>query len=65
MKIEVDYKRCEGHGLCEDQAPDVFELDDEGDLIYQFEGQDVPAEHQTAAARGAAACPVAALRVVQ
>ena len=65
MRIEVDYKRCEGHGLCEDQAPDVFELDDEGDLIYKFEGQDVPADLASAAARGAAACPVAALRVVQ
>lgn len=65
MKIEVDYKRCEGHGLCEDQAPEVFELDDEGDLVYKFEGRDVPEEFAAAAARGAAACPVAALRVVQ
>ena len=65
MRIEVDYKRCEGHGLCEDQAPDVFELDDEGDLIYRYEGQDVPGELAPDAARGAAACPVAALRVVQ
>jgi ferredoxin len=60
VKIEVDDKRCEGHGLCEDQAPDVFELDDEGDLIYRFEAQDVPEAHATAAARDAAACPVAA-----
>jgi ferredoxin len=65
VKIEVDYKRCEGHGLCEDQAPDVFELDDEGDLVYRFDGRDVPAELASSAARGAAACPVAALRVVQ
>jgi ferredoxin len=65
VKIAVDYERCEGHGLCEDQAPDVFELDDEGDLIYRFEGQDVSGELAVSAARGAAACPVAALRVVQ
>jgi ferredoxin len=64
MQISVDYARCEGHGLCEDQAPEVFELDDAGDLQYRFAGQDVPPEHQAAAARGAAACPVAALKVV-
>ncbi|WP_369138493.1 ferredoxin [Modestobacter versicolor] len=64
MQISVDYARCEGHGLCEDQAPDVFTLDDEGDLHYRFEGQDVPAEHAVAAGRGAASCPVAALKVV-
>jgi ferredoxin len=64
MRISVDYARCEGHGLCEDQAPDVFQLDDEGDLQYRFAGQEVPAELAAAAARGATACPVAALRVL-
>lgn len=64
MQISVDYVRCEGHGLCEDQAPAVFELDDAGDLQYRFAGQDVPAELSASAARGAAACPVAALKVL-
>jgi ferredoxin len=64
VQISVDYARCEGHGLCEDQAPDVFQLDDEGDLQYRFAGQEVPAELAAAAARGATACPVAALRML-
>jgi ferredoxin len=64
VQISVDYVRCEGHGLCEDQAPAVFELDDAGDLQYRFAGQDVPAEFSASAARGAAACPVAALKVL-
>jgi ferredoxin len=64
VQISVDYARCEGHGLCEGQAPDVFELDDAGDLQYRFAGQDVPAELSAAAARGAATCPVAALKVL-
>lgn len=31
-RIVVDVDRCEGHGLCEQTAPEVFRLDDEGDL---------------------------------
>jgi ferredoxin len=64
VQISVDYARCEGHGLCEDQAPEVFELDDAGDLQYRFDGQDVPGELAAAAVRGATACPVAALKVL-
>ena len=64
MRIDVDYKRCEGHGLCEEQAPEVFELDDEGELVYRFEDQDIPEERARAATKGAAACPVAALKVL-
>ncbi len=64
MRIDVDYKRCEGHGLCEEQAPEVFELDDEGELIYRFEDQDIPEDLTRTAAKGAAACPVAALKVL-
>ncbi|MGW0055913.1 ferredoxin [Nocardia nova] len=62
MKITVDYHRCEGHGLCAEQAPAVFGLDDEGELIYHFDGTDVP-DGQIALARAAInSCPVAALR---
>ena len=32
MKITVN-DRCEGHGLCVDLAPDVFELRDEDDMV--------------------------------
>lgn len=65
MRIVVDHDRCEGHGLCSGQAPEVFELDEAGDLLHRFDGRDVPAEFAADAARGAAVCPVAALRVVR
>jgi len=29
MRIEVDRERCEGVGMCEAMASDVFELDDD------------------------------------
>jgi ferredoxin len=64
MKISVDHPRCEGHGLCADQAPDVFSLDDDAELTYHFEGAEVPDEHRLAARAAVNACPVAALRVL-
>ncbi|MBB4930612.1 ferredoxin [Lipingzhangella halophila] len=64
MKISGDYDRCEGHGLCAEQAPAVFSLNHDAELNYRFEGTEVPAE-QAESARGAAtSCPVAALRVL-
>jgi ferredoxin len=64
VRVIADYDRCEGHGLCEEQAPEIFQLDDEGDLVHRFDGQEVPAEHAEAARRAAGVCPVAALRVM-
>ena len=62
MKIELDEPRCEGHGLCEEAAPRLMHLDDEGMLIIdqeEVEGADL--EAAKAAVR---VCPVAALRLV-
>ena len=44
MMVIADYERCEGHGLCTDQAPEIFELDNDDELIHHpFEGTDIPA----------------------
>lgn len=62
MIIELDRPRCEGHGLCEEAAPDLMHLDDDAELVIdvaEVEGADI--------ARAQAAvriCPVAALRLV-
>jgi ferredoxin len=64
MKIHVDYARCEGHGLCADQAPTLFSLNDDAELSYHSEGADVPAEEQSRARAAIASCPVAALKVL-
>ena len=61
MKIELDRPRCEGHGLCEEAAPELMHLDDDGELII-----DVPEVEGAAEERARAAvrvCPVAALRL--
>ncbi len=62
MKIELDVPRCEGHGLCEEAAPALMHLDDEGMLILdatEVEGSDLDA-----AKMAVRVCPVAALKLV-
>lgn len=61
MKVNVDYDRCEGHGMCVLQAADAFELDDDGELDYKFDGQDVPAEMEGEVRAAIDACPITAL----
>ena len=64
MKISVDEERCKGHGLCAEQAPAVFSLDDNAELTCRFEGAEVPDEHAAAARAAVGSCPVAALRAL-
>ena len=61
MKIVLDRPRCEGHGLCEEAAPDLMHLDDDGELVLDREEiGDADAAKANAAVR---TCPVAALRL--
>jgi len=60
MKIVLDRPRCEGHGLCEEAAPTLMHLDDDGELI--IDQPDVTSDADVALARAAVrVCPVAAL----
>ena len=61
MRIEVDQARCEGHGLCEEAAPALMHLDDEG--ILHIDVDEVPADAEGAAQAAVRVCPVAALRL--
>jgi ferredoxin len=61
VKILADRERCEGHGLCADTAPEVYELDDDAVVILLHE--DVPPALERRAEAGARVCPVAALRI--
>ena len=38
MRIELDRPRCEGHGLCEEAAPALMHLDDDGELVHRCPG---------------------------
>jgi ferredoxin len=61
VKIIADRERCEGHGLCADTAPDVYDLDDDAVVVVLHEA--VPPALERKAEAGARVCPVAALRI--
>ena len=59
MKVIVDWDLCESHGQCEFAAPDVFTINDDGDLDVLNE---TPDESQRAAVEQAVRrCPTRAL----
>ena len=59
MRIEVDRDTCEGLGMCEAMASDVFELDDD-EVMHVLD--ETPPESQRAHVHAAVqACPVLAL----
>jgi ferredoxin len=62
-RIQLDRERCEGHGTCEQIAPNIYQLDDEG-LVSILVDQPLSEELVGAAEAGARVCPIAALRVV-
>lgn len=62
MRLEIDWTRCEGHGLCARLLPERFTLDEDGFPVLH--GRDVPDEEALRHARRAvSACPRLALRL--
>ncbi|WP_327116311.1 ferredoxin [Nocardia sp. NBC_01730] len=61
MRISADLSRCEGHGLCVEAAPEVFDLDD--DAVVVVTRAVVPPEFVRKAESAARLCPVAALHL--
>jgi ferredoxin len=63
MRIVVDYVKCTGLGMCEAEAPDLFEVQDDGSLSVLNEN---PTDEQLAAAQAAVdSCPTEALSLVE
>lgn len=61
LEVIVDLELCDGHAQCEFAAPEVFALDDDGELEYDAH----PDESQRAAVeRAVRLCPVQAIRIV-
>ena len=63
MHVDVHWDRCEGHALCVERAPEMFDLDDDGNLTFTHEDEPVPSRLHEQASAAATACPVAALRI--
>lgn len=63
MRIVLDRPRCEGHGLCEEAAPTLMHLDEEGELVIDHEEITAGSADEVAAATAVRVCPVAALHL--
>ena len=61
MRIVLDRPRCEGHGLCEEAAPALMHLDDDGELVLDRE--EIRNGDVATANAAVRVCPVAALRL--
>jgi ferredoxin len=59
-RISVDNDRCEQYGICEMEAPGIFEIDLDGRLKYQ---RQPAAEDFDQAAQAARCCPMQAIVV--
>ena len=64
MKIQVDSTKCDGYGLCAENAPQLLELDDFGYATARYGGV-VPPGEETAAEAAIKSCPVEAIRVLE
>jgi len=64
MRITVDPDLCDGFGLCDEHAPELFEFDDDGYATARGAGT-VPDERQAAARRAIAGCPAHAILAVE
>jgi ferredoxin len=63
MKIVVDYGECEANAVCVGILPEVFEVDDDDNL--QLLTDQVTPDNEAAVRQAVAACPKAALSIVE
>jgi ferredoxin len=61
VKVAVDFNKCTGLGICESLAPDLFEVNDEGELVLLKE--DITDDELQSVEEAVAGCPTEALRI--
>jgi ferredoxin len=61
MRAIADRDVCEGHGICESIAPEVFQVDDDGEVSVL--AQNPPESEANAVRLAVDSCPVAALLI--
>lgn len=60
MQVIVDLAKCQDHGQCAIAAPVVFQIDDEGKLVYDGSPDD---SQRMEAEEAADVCPVQAILI--
>jgi ferredoxin len=61
MRLEIDWTRCDGHGLCSRLLPELIGLDPDGFPVLR--SKDVSDDVLEHAHRAVAACPRLAMRL--
>ena len=61
MKLVVNWPLCDGNGMCTVEAPELLDLDDDGNLVVISET--VPPEMAAKAQAAVTVCPKQALRL--
>jgi ferredoxin len=64
MRIELDRQVCQGHGVCQMTAPNLFTLSDEDGLAIQPTNP-IPEQFQDEGRLAVASCPELALTLVE
>jgi ferredoxin len=62
MKIKVDQSLCQAHGDCAIEAPSVFELGDDDDVVRVID-ESPSDDRREAVERAARRCPVSAILI--
>lgn len=63
MKVQVDWSECEGNAMCMAAAPDIFDVDDDGQMhVLELEQPEVRRDDIERAIRS---CPKAALSLIR
>jgi ferredoxin len=61
MKVTVDFTKCTGLGICESIAPELFEVNDNGELVLLR--ADITDDELESVEEAVAGCPTEALRI--
>lgn len=61
MKVEVDFDRCEGHGVCMETLPEIFQVNDDGYLKLLTES--VRSDQEGGVRLAVERCPARALKL--
>ena len=63
MKIAVDYELCQGHAVCQSEAPEVFVVENKGQV--QLLDEDPPDALRAQVDMAVTYCPTHALKIVE
>jgi ferredoxin len=61
VKAEIDLDLCQGHGQCQESAPNVFEVRDDGFAYLLVD--EIPAAEEANVRDAASRCPIDAIRL--